>query len=97
MGIMDVQNSPDESNLGNEPSRPMVYEIRLRGHLGQQWREWFMGLTIQLEEDGNSLLVGAVVDQAALHGILKKVRDLGMPLLSVNCVGTDPYETLEVK
>ena len=85
---MDVQNSPDESNLGNEPSRPMVYEIRIKGHLGQQWRDWFMGLNILLEEDGNTVLAGAVVDQSALHGILKKVRDLGMPLVSVNLVGS---------
>ena len=85
---MDVQNSPDESNLGNEPSRPMVYEIRIKGHLGQQWRDWFMGLNILLEEDGNTVLAGAVVDQSALHGILKKVRDLGMPLVSVNPVGS---------
>ena len=88
MVIMDVQNSPDESNLGNEPSRPMVYEIRIKGHLGQQWRDWFMGLNILLEEDGNTVLAGAVVDQSALHGILKKVRDLGMPLVSVNPVGS---------
>ena len=85
---MDVQNSPDESNLGNEPSRPMVYEIRIKGHLGQQWRDWFMGLNILLEADGNTVLAGAVVDQSALHGILKKVRDLGMPLVSVNLVGS---------
>lgn len=80
---------PDDGNLGNDPSRPTVYEIRIRGHLGQQWRDWFMGLTIQLEEDGNTLLAGPVVDQAALHGILKKVRDLGMPLLAVNVVGSE--------
>ncbi len=81
---------PDESNRGNGPSRPTVYEIRIRGHLGQQWREWFMGLTIVLQEDGNTRLTGVVVDQAALHGILKKVRDLGIPLLAVNIVGSEP-------
>ena len=64
--------------------QPMVYQIRIKGYLGQQWVDWFEGLTITLEEDGNTLLTGAVIDQAALHGILKKVRDLGMPLLSVN-------------
>jgi hypothetical protein len=88
MVIMNVQNLPHDSNLENEPSRPMIYEIRIRGLLGHQWREWFRGLTILLEEDGNTLLTGAVVDQAALHGILKKVRDLGMPLISVNIVGS---------
>ena len=66
-----------------EPSQPMVYQIRLKGHLGSQWTDWFEGLTITLEEDGNTLLTGPVVDQAALHGLLKKVRDLGMPLVSV--------------
>lgn len=93
---MDAHNLPDEGGQANDPGRPMVYEIRIRGHLGQQWQEWFMGLTILLEADGTTLLAGEVVDQAALHGILKKVRDLGMPLLSVNFVGIDPQETVEV-
>ena len=63
--------------------QPVVYQIRLKGHLGHQWKNWFEGLTITLEEDGNTLLTGPVVDQAALHGLLKKVRDLAMPLISV--------------
>lgn len=54
--------------------------------MGQQWNEWFEGLTITLEEGGNTLLSGPVVDQAALYGILKKIRDLGIPLLSVNSI-----------
>jgi len=69
-----------------DSSRPMIYQIRLKGQLGSQWADWFGGLTVSLEEDGDTLLTGPVVDQAALHGLLKKVRDLGMPLLSVNCM-----------
>jgi len=59
------------------------YEIRLKGHLAERWVNWFGGLTISLEDNGDTLLAGPVVDQAALHGLLKKVRDLGMPLISV--------------
>jgi hypothetical protein len=66
--------------------QPVVYQIRIKGHLSCEWTEWFEGLTITLEEDGDTLLTGLVVDQAALHGLLKKVRDLGMPLVSVNRV-----------
>ena len=64
----------------------MVYQIRIKGHLGRQWRDRFGGLSITLEENGDTLLTGPVVDQAALYGLLRKVRDLGMPLLSVNLV-----------
>ena len=71
-----------------DPGQPIVYQIRLRGHLSDQWKNWFGGLTITLEEDGDTLLTGPVPDQAALFGLLKKVRDLGMQLISVNCVDT---------
>jgi len=67
----------------------MVYQIRLKGHLGSQWTDWFGGLAITLEEDGDTLLTGPVIDQAALHGLLRKVRDLGMPLVSVCRVQPD--------
>lgn len=70
------------------PDEPVVYQIRLKGHMGQQWRTWFEGLTIRLEENGETLLTGSVLDQAALHGLLKKVRDLGLPLLAVNRAGS---------
>lgn len=73
-------------NTITDPGQPMVYQIRIKGHLGSQWTDWFGGVTITLEPNGNTLLTGAVVDQAALHGLLRKVRDLGMPLLSVNPV-----------
>ena len=65
------------------PGQPTIYQIRVKGHLGPQWTEWFEGLTITLEDKGNTLLTGPVLDQAALHGLLKRVRDLGVPLLSV--------------
>ena len=67
------------------PSQPVIYQIRLKGHLSPQWKNWFEGLTITVE-NGDTLLTGSVVDQAALHGLLKKVRDLGMPLVSVSPV-----------
>ncbi|NOK61029.1 MAG: hypothetical protein GFH27_549307n12 [Chloroflexi bacterium AL-W] len=75
----------------------MVYQIRLEGHLGHQWTDWFEGLTITLEDNGDTLLTGLVADQAALHGLLKKVRDLGMPLLSVMRVRTGHTEASDVK
>ncbi len=61
----------------------MVYQIRVKGHLDRRWTDWFEGLTITLEDNGDTLLTGPVADQAALHGLLRRVRDLGMPLLSV--------------
>jgi hypothetical protein len=77
------------SNEDNGPTNwrePAIYQIRLRGQLGEQWADWFEGLTITPLENGETLLSGPVVDQAALHGLLKKVRDLGLPLLSVTGV-----------
>ena len=77
--------------------QPVIYQIRLKGHLSRQWTSWFEGLTITLEEDGDTLLTGTVIDQAALHGLLKKVRDLGMPLLSVNSVGPSRQDVSDVQ
>ena len=68
---------------------PGLYEIRIKGHLDARWGDWFEGLIITPEDNGDTLLSGPVVDQAALHGLLKKVRDLGTPLLSVNRVKRD--------
>ena len=84
---------PEKRQPGIDPGQPVIYQIRLKGHLGRQWTDWFGGLTITLEENGDTLLTGPVVDQAALHGLLKKVRDLGMPLLSVNRVEPGQNET----
>ncbi len=72
-----------KNNATIESNQPMVYQIRLQGHLDRQWAEWFGEMTITLTEKGDTLLRGPVVDQAALHGLLRKVRDIGIPLLSV--------------
>ena len=73
-----------------DTAQPPVYQIRIKGHLGREWTDWFGGLSITLEDDGNTCLTGVVVDQAALHGVLRKVRDLGLPLVSVNQI--DPKQ-----
>lgn len=77
-------------------SNAQRYEIRLKGHLDARWRNQFEGMTIILEEDGNTLLTGPVTDQAALHGLLKKVRDLGTPLVSVVQFQTSRSEKGEI-
>ncbi len=87
---------PDQHIQRTDPGEPTIYQIRLKGHLGSQWTDRFGGLTITLEEDGDTLLTGPVIDQAALHGLLRKVRDLGLPLVSVSRVEpgrADPSDT----
>ena len=74
----------------------MVYQIRIKGHLIPQWTHWFEGLTINLQEDGNTLLNGPLPDQSALYGILKKIRDLGMPLLSLHSIPPGHQELRDV-
>jgi len=69
--------------------KPRVYRIRIQGHLSHQWKIWFDGVSIVLEDDGNTVLTSETNDQALLYGLLKKVRDLGLPLISVNCVDAD--------
>ena len=75
----------------------MIYQIRIKGELGPQWSDWFGGLTITLEENGDTLLTGTVVDQAVLHGLLKKVRDLGLPLVSVSPVEPNQADAPDAK
>ena len=83
-------------NTASDAGQPMVYQIRLKGHLGREWTDWFEGLTIALEDNGETLLTGPVLDQAALYGVLRKVRDVGMPLLSVVCVKPGQAEVSDV-
>ncbi|MFP4436505.1 MAG: hypothetical protein ACLFVO_04600 [Chloroflexaceae bacterium] len=82
----------DERNPHTDPDEPVVYQIRIRGHLDRQWSDWFGGMTITPEENGDTLLTGPVVDQAALHGLLKRVRDLGLPLIAVNRMQPGPAD-----
>jgi hypothetical protein len=69
--------------MENEPGRPEVYQIVVKGHLDSEWSDWFEGLSITLVNSGETILTGPVVDQTALHGVLIKIRDLGLPLLSL--------------
>ena len=87
----------NNSDPTTNPSQPVVYQIRIKGHLSHQWTDWFGGLTITLEDNGDTLLTGPVIDQAALHGLLKKVRDLGLPLVSVNPVEHGQADQSDVK
>ena len=80
----------NEINSGSEKAQPLVYQIRIKGHLGRDWTDWLEGLSITLEDNGDTLLTGPVVDQAALYGLLRKVRDLGLPLVSVSQVNPKP-------
>ena len=87
-----------ESHASTEDHHePGLYEIRIKGHLGDRWADRFGGLTITLENNGDTLISGPVVDQAALFGLLRKVRDLGMPLLSVRRVEPGQADASDVK
>ena len=79
-----------------DPDQPAIYHIRIEGHLDPHWSDWFGGLIVTLDHNGETLLSGPVVDQAALHAVLRKVRDLGMPLLSVTRVQPGQSERPDV-
>ncbi len=87
----------NELNPKIDPNQPTVYQIRIKGHLGHQWEDWFGGLAMTLEDNGDTLLTGPVVDQAALHGLLRKVRDLGLPLVSVCPIKPGQVDQSDVK
>ena len=78
--------SPSDDQPTNQPGAEALYEIQIKGHLDPSWSDWLGELTITPQADDVTLLTGPIVDQAALHGLLKRVRDLGMPLVSVNPV-----------
>jgi hypothetical protein len=91
-GVME--NRPD---AGTETGQSPVYQIRIKGQLGPQWTNWFDGMRVTPEENGDTLVTGPVLDQAALFGLLRKVRDLGMPLLSVARVKLDHADSSDVR
>lgn len=81
-----------ELNSKTDADESAVYQIRITGHLNSEWADWFGGLTITLEDNGDTVLTGPVVDQAALHGLLRRVRDLGTPLISVARIKPDSVD-----
>jgi len=89
LGHSKDRNMSLTRNAQHDPDRSMVYHIRIKGHLGPHWADWFEGLTITREANGDTLLTGSVVDQAALYGLLRRVRDVGLPLVSVMRVEPD--------
>ena len=92
-----MSNQSNQRNQTSDPDRSMAYQIRIKGQLDRHWAGWFDDMVITLDDGGETLLTGPVADQAALYGVLRKVRDLGLPLLSVVCIGpsqTDVAETV---
>lgn len=83
--------------MSNKPNltQPTIYQIRIGGQLGEQWQTWFAQMTLTQADNGDTLLTGPVVDQAALHGLLRKVRDLGLPLISVIQIQSGQADALD--
>jgi hypothetical protein len=94
IGYGTMENRPDP---GTEPGQPTLYQIRIKGQLDSQWTNWFEGMRVTPQDDGDTLVTGPVLDQAALFGLLRKVRDLGMPLISVARVKTDNADASDVR
>ena len=86
----------NDINSESEKAQPMIYQIRIKGHLGRHWTDWFEGLTIMALDNGETLLTGPVLDQAALHGLRRSVHDGGMLLVSVMRVKPDPADASDV-
>jgi hypothetical protein len=82
-GAMVEDEARRNAVMEERRARHEVYQIVLKGHLDEEWSEWFAGLTVTRADNGETILTGPVVDQAALHGVLMKVRDLGLPLLAL--------------
>jgi hypothetical protein len=81
-----TKNMANQLDARHDPNPPALYQIIIKGHLDRRWTEWFAGFTITHQKNGETLLTGPVVDQADLYGLLRKVRDLGLPLLTVRCL-----------
>jgi hypothetical protein len=92
MKLMSNSNSSDTN-----PGQPAVYQIRIKGHLGPHWSDWFAGMITTPQDNGDTVVTGLVIDQAALHGLLRKVRDLGVPLLSITEVQPDQQDPQETE
>jgi hypothetical protein len=88
---------PNNLNPTHGPGQPMVYQIRIKGHLSPQWTDWFEGMAITPEDNGDTLVTGPVIDQAALHAVLKRVRDVNLPLLSIMEVRSKGEDTLDAR
>jgi hypothetical protein len=88
---------PKNCDPEKNPNQPVIYQIRIKGYLDSEWSDWFEGMIATLEGDDITLLTGPLIDQAALHGLLKKIRDLGRPLISVGPVESFAENTPDIE